>query len=178
MAAAGGEGAPDIQELIDALLHGDPGQQQEEDPLAFPSDKSSHGAKGQQPDEPDVDEEGYITGRAAEFATKKDLTDWNRNHSLKTGDPGIGAWGDNTAGVTPGVAIPRNWLAAKYGHEDNAKGKTVTIIAPNGKTATVPILDKGPAGRRRANDAAVEVNEAAKELLGAGDSKGWRYKMN
>ncbi len=179
MQSAGGEGAPDIQELIDALLHGEPGQQQEEDPLAFPSDKSSpgHSAGGGQGVDPDMDEEGFIHGRATEFATKKDLADWSRNHSLKTGDNGIGAFGHNTAGDTPGVAVPSNWLRAKYGSTAAANGKTVTMISPTGVTKVVPILDVGPIGGGPTR-AAVEVNDAAKKLFGIGDSHGWRYKMN
>lgn len=168
----GGGDPPDITELIQALVDGDPGDEPQQDPLSI---ERSAGAR--QSEHASEDEDGFIHGRAAEFATSKDLHDFATNRSLKTGDNGVGAWGDNTAGATPGVAVPRNWLAKKYGNENAAKGKMVQIIAPNGTTATVPILDKGPAAQNRANNAVIEVNPAAKKLLGAGDSNGWRYRL-
>ena len=173
-----GQDPPDIQELIDALVNGDPTDSytQQQDPLSM--DSVSKGAPpGAQAMNAEPDPEGYISGRAAEFATPKDLHDFAHTGSLKTGDPGVGAWGDVTSGNTPGVAVPRNWLSAKYGSEDAAKGKSVQIISPSGVSAVVPILDKGPRGDHRANNAVVEVNPAAKKLLGAGDSSGWRYKL-
>jgi hypothetical protein len=123
------------------------------------------------------DENGYITGRAATFATPRDLANYSQTGSLATGDNGIGAWGHNTARL-PGVAIPRDVLASVYGHPDAANGKTVEVIAPNGKSAILPILDKAPAVRNRANNAVIELTPAATQILGSGDAEGYRYRFN
>lgn len=166
---------PDIQGLLDALTSGEgdwdhsPG-----DGLDINKARSS---TGRQAGSVETDEEGFINGRAAEFATGKDLADYSRTGSLKTGDNGIGAWGDLTAGDQPFVAIPRDLIAKVYGHENAGRGKRVQVIAPNGKTAIIPIGDKGPALRNRANNAVIELNPAAKAQLGTGDSAGYRYKF-
>jgi len=113
----------------------------------------------------------------AEFATPRDLRNYAATGSLRTGDPGIGAWGDRTSGNTPFVAVPRDMLAKAYGSEDNARGRYVQVISPNGNSAVIAIGDKGPALRNRMNNAVIELNPAAKALLGTGDAAGYRYKL-
>ncbi len=123
-----------------------------------------------------MDENGYVTGRAATFATQSDLNNYARTKSLATGDNGIGAWGANTA-TTPGVAIPRDWLRAQYGSEDAGKNKLVEVISPNGKSAILPVLDKGPALRNRSNSALIELTGPATQVLGSGDMGGYKFKF-
>lgn len=164
---------PDIQELISSLLSGE-GDWQGHDPLDVNSARQKgYGQDGQVAEDP----EGFIHGRAAEFATAKDLMDYGRNHSLATGDNGVGAWGDITTGSTPFVAVPRDLIAKRYGSEDAGRGKMVQVIAPSGKSAVIAIGDKGPALANRANNAVLELNPAAKRVLGSGDSGGYRYKF-
>lgn len=167
---------PDIQGLIDALVTG------EGDWDHAPADgldlaNRAGGSAGRQAGTVDTDEEGYIRGRAAEFATPQDLNNYRRTGSLATGDPGVGAWGDFTAGDQPFVAVPRDLVRKVHGSEAAGRGKRVQVIAPNGQTAIIPIGDIGPALRNRANNAVIELNPAAKRLLGTGDAEGYRYKF-
>lgn len=123
------------------------------------------------------DENGYIHGRAATFATPSDLANYARTGSLATGDNGLGAFGHNTA-VLPGVAIARDVLASVYGSPRNAKGKTVEVTSPNGTTAILPILDIGPNSRRAGNNSVLELTPAATKVLGSGDANGYKYRFN
>lgn len=122
------------------------------------------------------DENGFITGRAATFATPSDLANYARTGSLATGDNGVGAWGHNTA-QTAGVAIPSDLLKSVYGHPDAANGKRVEVISPNGQSAILPILDKAPRIANRANNAVIELTPAATQILGSGDASGYRYRF-
>lgn len=168
---------PDIQELIDSLNSGEGDwDHQPGDGLTMNPNRAG-GMGGRQAGSVETDEEGFINGRAAEFATPRDLANYRRTGSLATGDPGVGAWGDLTAGDQPFVAVPRDLIAKVYGHEDAGRGKRVQVIAPNGQTAIIPIGDKGPALRNRANNAVIELNPAAKAQLGTGDAAGYRFKF-
>ena len=129
-----------------------------------------------QPSSVTPDENGYYSGRAAVFATARDLADYAKNRSLATGDNGIGAWGADTT-KTPGVAIPRDLIAQVYGSEDAGRSGRVQVIAPNGQTAILPIVDKGPLLRNRANSALFELTPPATQILGSGDASGYRFKF-
>jgi len=164
---------PDLGELIESLTSGE-GDWSNAPEMEDPMRMDRGGGYG---DALDVDDEGYVNGRAAEFATPRDLRNYAATGSLRTGDPGIGAWGDRTSGNTPFVAVPRDMLAKAYGSEDNARGRYVQVISPNGNSAVIAIGDKGPALRNRMNNAVIELNPAAKALLGTGDAAGYRYKL-
>ena len=168
---------PDIQGYLDALNGGSGDwDHQPSDGLSMDPNRAG-GRGGRQAGSVETDEEGYINGRAAEFATPEDVSNYRRTGSLHTGDPGVGAWGDFTAGDKPFVAVPRDLIAKVYGHEDAGRGKMVQVIAPNGKTAVIAIGDKGPKLANRANNAVIELNPAAKAQLGTGDSAGYRFKF-
>lgn len=122
------------------------------------------------------DENGYITGRGATFATSGDLANYARTGSLATGDNGIGAWGHNTA-ASPGVAIPRDVLISQFGSLAAAKGRPVEVISPNGQTAILPVLDVGPRLRNRSNNALIELTPSASQQLGSGDASGYRFRF-
>ena len=123
------------------------------------------------------DEQGYIHGRAATFATPSDLANYNRTGSLSTGDNGVGAFGADTT-RTPGVAIARDVLQSVYGSAANARGKTVHVVGPNGQEAVLPILDIGPNSRRAGNSSVLELTPAATQILGSGDQGGYKYRFN
>lgn len=123
------------------------------------------------------DEEGYIHGRAAEFATPKDLANFARNGSLATGDNGLGAFGHNTAGKTPFVALSRDVLDHAFGTASLARGKHVEVIAPNGTKAVIEIGDIGPRVANRGNNSVLELNPAAKAVLGTGDREGYSFRF-
>ncbi len=146
--------------------------------ISFLDAHSAHGGIGGGP-RPDYtpDENGYIHGRAATFATQSDLNNYARTGSLATGDNGVGAFGHNTA-VLPGVAIARDVLQRVYGSTSAANGKTVQVVSPNGTVATLPILDVGPASRAAHNSAVIELTPAATRVLGSGDMGGYSYKFN
>ncbi len=122
------------------------------------------------------DENGYIHGRAATFATPSDLANYARTGSLATGDNGVGAGGHNTA-VLPGVAIARNVLRSVYGSPQAAIGKTIEVISPNGTKAMLPILDIGPDSNRAGNNSVLELTPAATRILGSGDATGYKFKF-
>lgn len=169
-----GQEAPDLSELIQSLLQGEPDQDYNQEEMTINQGRQKgFGQPGQVAEDP----EGFIHGRAAEFATARDLMDYSRNRSLATGDNGIGAWGDFTAGNQAFVAVPRDLIAKRYGNENAGRGKMVQVISPNGESKIIPIGDKGPALANRANNAVIELNPAAKQLLGSGDSPGYRYKL-
>lgn len=171
-------GVPDLHDIIDRFAEGGYDPQQEEAPPvgAAEFDKYRSHGMGDTP-QSIMGADGIIHGRAAEFATPQDLSNYSRTGSLLTGDNGIGAFGHNTAGPVPYVAVPRDVLKAFYGHENAANGKFVEVTSPNGTTARIAIGDKGPALRNRMNDAVLEVNPAAKALLGSGDSNGYTYRL-
>ncbi len=122
------------------------------------------------------DANGFITGRAATFATPSDLANFAQTGSLATGDNGVGAFGHNTTAL-PGVAIPRDLLASVYGNARAANGKRVEVISPNGTSAILPILDIAPRIANRANNAVIELTPKATELLGSGDANGYKYRF-
>lgn len=177
-------GVPDLHDIIDRFSEGQlqaDDYPTSDDPYQGISDVRSGGlgsqsVSGQTP-ENIIGADGFISGRAAEFATPHDLANYARTGSLATGDNGIGAFGHNTAGAQPFVAVPRDVLSKVYGSEKAANGKMVQVIAPNGQTAVIPIGDIGPSLRNRANNAVLELNPAAKALLGSGDSEGYRYRL-
>jgi hypothetical protein len=123
------------------------------------------------------DENGYIHGRAATFATQGDLNNFAQTGSLATGDNGVGAFGHRTS-VLPGVAIARDVLQRVYGSTAAANGKTVEVVSPNGTVANLPILDVGPASRNARNNSVLELTPAATQILGSADMGGYRYKFN
>lgn len=170
-----GQEAPSITDLVDALNsgEGDWSNTPQQDPLSLPTNKAATG----QPGHVAMDDEGFIRGRAAVFATPGDLSNYARTGSLATGDNGVGAWGDITSGLQPGVAVPRDIISKVYGSEDAGHGKRVMVIAPNGESRVFPILDKGPKLANRANDAVIELNPAARASIGTGDAQGYRYKL-
>ncbi len=122
------------------------------------------------------DENGFITGRGATFATQADLANYARTGSLATGDNGIGAWGHNTA-ATPGVAIPRDVLVSQFGSLAAARGRPVEVISPNGQTAVLPVIDVAPRLRNRSNNALIELTPSASQQLGSGDASGYRFRF-
>lgn len=136
----------------------------------------STGARGVRPDYT-PDENGYIHGRAATFATPSDLANYAKTGSLATGDNGVGAFGHNTS-VLPGVAIARDVLTSVYGSPQNARGKTVHVVGPNGQEAVLPILDVGPNSRNAGNNSVLELTPAATRVLGSGDANGYKFRFN
>lgn len=167
-------GGSDPKEALDSYLMnalGSTGAPQDVNRSGAPSARGSAGGSFE------PDENGYISGRAATFATPSDLANFSKTGSLATGDNGVGAFGHNTAAL-PGVAIPRDVLESVYGDYRNANGKTVQVVSPNGNVANLPILDVGPRVRNRANDAVIELTPAATRILGSGDSQGYKYKFN
>jgi hypothetical protein len=122
------------------------------------------------------DENGYIHGRAATFATPTDLANYRQTGSLATGDNGVGAFGHNTTAL-PGVAIASNVLSGVYGSAQNANGKRVEVISPNGTSAVLPILDVGPHTNHAQNNSVLELTPAATQLLGSGDANGYKYRF-
>jgi hypothetical protein len=123
------------------------------------------------------DENGYIHGRAATFATPSDLANYSKTGSLATGDNGVGAFGANTT-QTPGVAIARDVLTSVYGSPAAARGKTVHVVGPTGQEAVLPILDIGPNSRNAGNNSVLELTPAATHILGSGDANGYKYRFN
>lgn len=179
-----GFGLPDLHDIIDRFSEGQleandyPTQ---DNPYQGVSDihaggLGSQSVGGQTPDNI-IGADGFISGRAAEFATPKDLANYARTGSLATGDNGIGAFGHNTAGDTPFVAISRDVLQKVYKDPRLANGKHVEVISPNGRSAIIAIGDIAPSLRNRANNAVLELNPAAKALLGSGDAEGYRYRF-
>ncbi len=167
-----GESAADASsQYLNSLLGIQPEQK------AFP--QMGHSAGGGSGPRPDYtpDENGYIHGRAATFATQSDLNNYARTGSLATGDNGVGAFGHNTAAL-PGVAIARDVLQRVYGSTAAANGRTVQVISPNGTVANLPILDVGPSSRSAGNNSVLELTPAATQLLGSGDMGGYSYKFN
>lgn len=129
-----------------------------------------------------MDDNGYYKGRAAVFANASDLKAYARAGSHKeglvVGDNGIGAFGANTAGKVPYVAVPRDLLAMRYGDARNARGKRVEVIAPNGMRETIEIGDIAPRVENRANNAVIEFNPAALQKLKLkGDTTGVSYRF-
>jgi hypothetical protein len=170
-------GVPDLHAIIDRFTEGQLDTQDEQQPVgAAEFDKYRSHAMGETP-QSIMGPDGTIRGRAAEFATPQDLSNFARTGSLATGDNGIGAFGHNTAGPVPYVAVPSDVLKAFYRSENAANGKFVEVTSPNGTTAKIQIGDKGPALANRANNAVIELNPAAKALLGSGDSNGYIYRL-
>lgn len=167
-----GESAADASsQYLNRLLGIQPEQK------AFPqASQSARGTSGPRPDYT-PDENGFIHGRAAIFATNSDLANYAQTGSLATGDNGVGAFGHNTAAL-PGVAIASDVLRRVYGSTAAANGKTVQVVAPNGTVANLPILDVGPASTRARNNSVLELTPAATRILGSGDMGGYAYKFN
>ncbi len=167
-----GESAADASsQYLNRLLGIQPEQK------AFPqAAQSARGTSGPRPDYT-PDENGFIHGRAATFATQSDLNNSARTGSLATGDNGVGAFGHRTSEL-PGVAIARDVLQRVYGSTAAANGRTVQVISPNGTVANLPILDVGPSSRNAGNNSVLELTPAATRILGSGDMGGYSYKFN
>lgn len=168
---SGGEGKAALDKYLMAQL-GTTGETQDVNRVGAQSSQST----GPRPDYT-PDENGYIHGRAATFATPGDLANYARTGSLATGDNGVGAFGHNTA-VLPGVAIARDVLTSVYGSPQNARGKTVHVVSPTGQEAVLPIIDVGPNSRNAGNNSVLELTPAATRVLGSGDASGYKYKFN
>jgi hypothetical protein len=187
---------PDLRDIIDRFAEGGMGGFDEdageyEDPYQGVTEQyaeprhSSHDTHDLEDQTPEnvFNPDGTIKGRAATFATAQDLRRFQQTRSLAQGDNGRGYWGHNTAGSTPYAAIPRDLLRKVYGHENRAKGKFVEVTAPNGNVAVVEIGDVGPMlrGRRVSryprNNAVIELNTPATQLLGSGDASGYSYRF-
>lgn len=168
-------GGADGKEALDAYLMSAIGSTgvQEDVNRAGPI---GHRTFGGQPSSVEPDENGYFSGRAATFATPSDLADWSKNKSLVTGDNGRGAWGADTTKAA-GVAIPRDLIARIYGNENAGAHKLVRVIAPNGNVADLPIVDKGPKLKNRHNNALFELTGPATQVLGTGDTTGYKFKF-
>lgn len=169
-------GGSDPKEALDTYLMNQVGSTGEPTNVDRAGGGASLGASGPRPDYT-PDENGFIHGRAATFATPQDLANYARTGSLATGDNGVGAFGHNTARL-PGVAIARDVLTSVFGSPAAANGKTVHVVSPSGQEADLPILDVGPNSRNAGNNSVLELTPAATQILGSGDSGGYKYKFN
>lgn len=169
---------PDLHDLIDRFSEGQLDAQDYTQPDTSYVDRA-HGSMAHSAGAIDYtpDEEGYIHGRAAEFATQKDLANYAKTGSLATGDNGIGAFGHKTTGPTPFVALSRDVLDHAFGNASLARGKHVEVISPGGTSAVIEIGDIGPRVHNRGNNSVLELNPAAKAILGSGDANGYRYRF-
>ena len=112
------------------------------------------------------DANGFHMTLGTTFGTPSDLADFAKHKSLATGDNGVGAWGDDTTGSTPFVALPPSTLKA-YGIDPNtARGTPVTLMA-NGKTVQAVVGDKMP--DNSSNGAGIDMNPATATGLGISD---------
>jgi hypothetical protein len=95
---------------------------------------------------------GQPGGTTTVFATLKDLADWEKHHSVETGDNGVGsaALGGVDTAHSYGVAVPKEIMRNLYGGRASDPSTTAnwrTALAQvtiNGKTYVVPISDLGP----------------------------------
>ena len=102
---------------------------------------------------------GQPGGTTTVFATPRDLAKWKKYHSLKTGDPGVGAPALGTVNTKNsfGVAVPEEIMTKLYGGKSSDPSTTANWrtaraqVTINGQTYVVPISDLGPGeGPRKA----------------------------
>ena len=107
---------------------------------------------------------GTYSGIGTVFAGPSDTADYAKNHSLATGDNGIGAWGADTTDVnTPLVAIKPSILAANGIDPNHAAGTPVTVNV-NGTTVQAKVGDK--IGENAPSGASIDLNPGVAKAAG------------
>lgn len=111
-----------------------------------------------------------ISGWATSFADPADVARFRRcknaggsdNQCFKSGDNGIGLWGDRTTGSVPMVALPRE----DWEHLGNAaRGKKVAVTI-GGRTVIAELRDTMPHKANITNGGVIDLNPAALKAFG------------
>ncbi len=110
-----------------------------------------------------------ISGLASSVADPADIRAFKRckarGHSdmtcFKTGDNGLGKWGDDTTADRPMCALPRE----DWAHLKKPAG-TGVLVTVKGKTVRCELRDTLPAKRFIKNGVVIDLNPAAIRALG------------
>ncbi len=111
-----------------------------------------------------------ISGWATSFADPADVarfrackqTGASDQRCFKTGDNGIGVWGDKTTGNTPMVALPReDWEHLG----DAARGRKVAVTIA-GKTVICELRDTMPRKANIKNGGVIDLSPGAAKAFG------------
>lgn len=111
-------------------------------------------------------------GKASSFADPADIRAFDHckaqgksdQECFKTGDNGIGCWGDNTReGSGACCAIQGQHMIEKWGSRDAAKHKDV-VLTINDQTHTIPVKDR--LTDNSPNGAVIDLNPDACALYG------------
>jgi len=110
---------------------------------------------------------------ASSFADPADVAAFRRckarggtdQECFKTGDNGIGLWGDDTTGQIPMCALPPEDMIERWGAIDAARRKKVYVSA-NARDVVCLVTDRMPHRANIKNGAGMDLNYAACSALG------------
>src|SRR4026207_317592 len=112
-------------------------------------------------------------GKLSSFADPDDVAAFQRckanGHSdqycFAYGDNGIGAWGSDTTGNVPMVALPPEDIIERWGSVANGERKPVVVVA-NFKEVVCILADLMPHRENIHNGAVCDLNPGASKALG------------